>query len=203
MEPTMYTAFAKLTLIVAVFAVATGCTVEEPAPEPYHPQPTGGTANPPPPVPSPAIDAPRPLGAQGMLGYRVLADGSATLPAGDIGFLVTANGNGGYQIAWTDTAGSAAHFSGTLTTDGTFDASQTTHYSGYENVTVSPDLRTISFDSTPGSAVDGVATVSSTDPVYLDAYVDGVPTGFDIVFVGADSRQSISSSYNPVAFTSP
>src|SRR5260370_24899385 len=52
------------------------------------------------------------IGKQGVPGYRVLAGGGAEIPAGDLRYVVTANGQGGYRIAWTDTLGSAAHFQG-------------------------------------------------------------------------------------------
>jgi hypothetical protein len=125
------------------------------------------------------------------------------MPAGDLGFIITANGQGGYRVSWTDTAGSAAQFTGSISTDGQFDPSRTTQMTGYENLTLSPDLKTISFASTPGAAVDGVDMVPSTDPIYLDVYVDGVHTGFDILFTGAETGSVLSSAYDPVAFTSP
>jgi hypothetical protein len=179
--------------------LAVGCAVETYPPA----QPTPVTPTPTTTTPAPALDAPRPLGALGMLGYHVAANASVEMPAGDLGFLITANGQGGYLVTWTDTVGSPAHFSGTITTDGQFDPNQLTRYSGYENATLSSDLKTITFDSTPGTVVDGISMVPSTDPIYLDAYVDGVHTGFDILFTGADSGARLDSAYDPVAFTSP
>src|SRR4051794_9254516 len=75
------------------------------------------------------------LGARGMLGYHVLANANTSIPGGDIGFLVTANGQGGYALYWTDTAGSPAFFSGNVTTDVGFDPNQTVKVSGSEDVT--------------------------------------------------------------------
>ena len=191
----------KMGLILAVALNATGCFVApDPGPEPYH---GGGNPPPPAPAPTPALDAARPLGQAQLLGYRVQAGASAELPAGDLGFVITANGNGGYRVTWSDTYGSAANFSGTITTDGYFDASQVRGYSGYENIQVSGDAGTVTFSSTPGSAVDGVDVVSSTDPIYLDLRVDGARSGFGIYFTGAESGALLTSDYNPVAFTSP
>jgi hypothetical protein len=136
-----------------------------------------------------------------MYGYRVLSNASAELPAGDLGFVVTANGQGGYRVTWSDTYGSAANFQGVITTDGYFDASQVRGYSGAESIQISPDRGSITFASTPTSYVDGVDLVSSTDPIYLDLFVDGARTGFGIYFTGADSGATIAAAYNPVAFT--
>ena len=188
--------FAKLGLVLACAFSATGCIVAG-DPGPYH----GGGGNPPP--PAPALDAARPLGAQGMLGYRVAANAAAELPAGDLGFVITANGQGGYRVTWSDTYGSAAAFTGYITTDGYFDASQVRGYSGAEDIQMSADGSTITFGSSPGSYVDGVDLVSSTDPIYLDLRVDNAQTGFGIYFTGAESGAQLSSDYNPVAFTSP
>ena len=189
----------KIGLVLAVALNAAGCFVAaDPGPAPYH-----GGGNPPPPAPTPALDAARPLGQAQLLGYRVAAGASAELPAGDLGFVVTANGNGGYRVTWSDTYGSAATFTGAITTDGTFDASQVRGYSGYENIQISADAGTVTFSSTPGAQVDGVDVVSSTDPIYLDLQVDGARTGFGIYFTGAESGAQLTSDYNPVAFTSP
>ena len=186
----------RLGLLIGLGFGTTGCIVAG-DPGPYH----GGGG--PPPPPAPALDVARPLGAQQMLGYRVAANASSELPAGDLGFVITANGLGGYRVTWSDTYGSAATFSGTITTDGYFDPSQLSGYSGAEDIQLSPDDSTISFASQPGSYVDGVDLVSSTDPIYLDLRVDGAPDGFSIYFTGAESGALLTSDYNPVAFTSP
>ena len=106
-------------------------------------------------------------------------------------------------MTWSDTYGSAAHFAGQITTDGYFDRSQVAGYSGAEYLTLSGDDRVITFDSTPGSYVDGVDLVSSTDPIYLDVTVDGARSGFGVYFTGAQTHALINSAYVPVAFTSP
>jgi hypothetical protein len=193
-----------LALAAALSLTAAGCFVApDPEPRPVTPAPSTGPTPTPVPTPTPALDAPAPLGALGMLGYHVRAGASAALPDGDLGYVVTANGAGGYRVIWSDTYGSAAHFSGTITTDGQFDPNQLQHYSGGENIWLSSDLRTLYFDSVPGSVIDGVDLVSSTDPIYLDGTVDGSHGGFSVYFSGADSGQLLRSAYNPVAFTSP
>ncbi len=186
----------KLAVLLTFAVSTTGCFVAA-DPGPHSPGPTGPTH------PAPALDAPRPLGAAQLVGYRVESNASAELPAGDLGFVITANGQGGYRVTWSDTYGSAASFTGSVTTDGYFDSSQVHGYSGAEDIQVSADEGTISFSSVPGSYVDGVDLVSSTDPIYLDLRVDGEHTGFGIYFTGAESGAQLSSDYNPVAFTSP
>jgi hypothetical protein len=132
----------------------------------------------------------------------VLANGSASIPGGDLGYLVTANGQGGYRVTWTDTLGSAARFSGTITVDGTIDANQTRGFSGAESITF-VGANQIAFESVPGANLDGVDLVSSTDPIYLDAQIDGSHAGVDIYFTGASTDRLLLSGYDPVAFTSP
>lgn len=149
------------------------------------------------------VDQARPLGAQGLPGYRVRAGAASELPSNDRGFIVTANGNGGYRLAWGDFAGSTSEFSGVISTDGQLDPTQVQPFSGQENLTLAADNRSLAFDSTPGGALDGVDVVSSTDPIYVDALVDGSRVGFNIYFTGAESSLLLVSDYDPVAFTSP
>ena len=149
------------------------------------------------------VDQAHPLGAQGMPGYRVRANAASELPANDRGFIVTANGNGGYRVTWSDFSGSTSQFSGTISTDGQFDPTQLLPFSGNENLTLARDNSSFTFESTPGGALDGVDMVSSTDPIYLDAMVDGSHVGFGIFFTGAESSLLQSSDFDPVAFTSP
>lgn len=163
------------------------------------------TGNPgPQPTPAPSNEPLDNLGPQQSPGYHLLAGASTMLPAGDLGYLVTANGQGGYRVTWTDTQGSPAHFSGTITVDGTIDPSQTHGFSGQESITFT-GVNQVAFDSTPGSDVDGVDLVSSTDPIYLSASIDGAtnPTDVAIYFTGATTQVVNISSLDPVAFTSP
>ena len=141
------------------------------------------------------------LGAQAMLGYHLRAGAASEVPANEIGFVVTANGLGGYRIAWVAVDGSASVFSGTATSDGTIDATSVAPLSGRENVQLSLDHRALTFSSVPGSAADGVDFVPSSDPIYVDLRIDGAPA--TIFFTGADTSRLRSSAYNPVAFTSP
>lgn len=134
--------------------------------------------------------------------YHVLAGGSAEIPGGDLGYVVTANGQGGYRVAYTDTLGSSSEFSGHVTTDGTFDTTQLAPLSANTSVTQTASNR-IDFTSIPGAGLDGFDLVSSTDPIYLDVRVNGFETGFDILFAEAPDGAVVTSSFNPAAFTSP
>jgi hypothetical protein len=164
----------------------------------------GGPVNPGP-TPPRADQAGEPtlsLGPQAYPGYRVLAGASSSIPSGDLGFLVTANGQGGYRLVWTDTLGSPSQFHGTVTTDGTFDMRQTQGFSGHEQLTYS-GVNQIAFSSVPGSAIDGIDLVSSTDPIYVDAMIDGTHSGVALYFTGASTGALVNSAYDPVAFSSP
>ena len=179
----------RLGLVLVMGMAAGGCVVHETDGGPH-----GG---------GPVLDAPEPLGVAQMLGYHVARNASAVLPAGDLGYVVTADGVGGYRLVWSDTLDSAATFSGSITTDGVFDASQLHGFSGAEDITLSADGGTITFSSVPGANLDGVDLVSSTDPIYADLQVEGSHGGFGIYFTGAESGAQLNSAYDPVAFTSP
>ena len=141
------------------------------------------------------------LGAQALSGYRLLAGANTSMPAGDLGFLITANGQGGYSLHWTDTAGSLAQFSGSVTTDLGFDPNATVKYGG-SDVTFTSDKR-VDLSGAPGADLMGMEFVAQSDPVYYDLYVEGSRQGFGIYFTGAHTQEVQSSDYDPVAFTSP
>ena len=175
----------KLVGLMSLSLLFTGCIVHE-------------TDTPPPSNTGPVYaGSPPPVGTPG---YRVAANASVTMPDGDLGFLVTANGAGGYRVAWTDTQGTPALFSGTLTTDGSFDYSQL-GVVGAPSVEETASNR-IDFSSRPGAAIDGIDLVSSSDPIYLTAYVDGRMDGFSIYFDDPAAGPSVSN-YDPVSFSSP
>src|SRR5438046_5438972 len=133
-------------LLLALALPLGGCIVET-HPHYYDPNP-----------PSPPV-------VTGSATYHVLAGGAAEIPSGDLGYTVTANGAGGYRLAFTDTLGSGAEFAGTVWTDGEFDARQLASLSGGASYTLSAPNR-IDFDSFPGATLDGFDLVSSTDPIY-------------------------------------
>jgi hypothetical protein len=141
------------------------------------------------------------LGNRGLTGYHVRAGADTAIPDGDIGYLITANGQGGYRLTFIDTAGSAAVFQGTITTDNAFDPNGTQKFSGAEDVTFTAGDR-IDFSGVPGASIEGV-DFSSPDPIYIDVTVDGSHQGFGIFFTGARSGLVQEASFDPVAFTSP
>jgi hypothetical protein len=192
----MEDAMHSLLILVSALSLG-GCIVVDPTPDPG---PGPGTTAPP--RADLAGEPTLSLGPSAYPGYRVLANSSASIPGGDLGYLVTANGQGGYRVVWTDTLNSSARFSGTITVDGTFDSRQTQGFSGAENLTYLASNQ-ISFDSVPGANVDGIDLVSSSDPIYLDGQIDGSHVGVNIYFTGAHTASLVNSAYDPVAFTSP
>ncbi|HEX9103493.1 MAG TPA: DUF3261 domain-containing protein, partial [Polyangia bacterium] len=56
----------------------------------------------------PPPDSPVHLGARAELGYHVRAGAASEVPGDQVGFVVTANGLGGYRIAWVALAGSTS-----------------------------------------------------------------------------------------------
>jgi hypothetical protein len=141
------------------------------------------------------------LGARGVLGYHLRAGAASEVPGDAVGFVITANGVGGYRLAWVALDGNASTFSATIETDGTFDPASTLPLSGYETITASADGQTLTAASIPTSLPDGVDFVPSLDPVYIDARIDGAPA--DIYFTGADTSRLRVTALDPVAFTSP
>src|SRR5207302_2014483 len=81
-------------LVLACAASLGGCVVYDPG---IDPGPSGPVA---PPRADLAGEPTASLGPTSYPGYRVLANGSASIPGGDIGYLVTANGQGGYRVVW-------------------------------------------------------------------------------------------------------
>jgi hypothetical protein len=149
----------------------------------------------------PAPDTAAPLGARHLLGYHVRAGAASEVPGDELGYVVTANGLGGYRVAWVALTGSTATFSGTIATDGTIDPTSVVPLSGREDVTLSADGTSLDFSSVPGAVADGVDLVPSLDPIYVDLRIDGAPAA--IYFTGADTSRLYLSDYNPAAFTSP
>jgi hypothetical protein len=149
-------------------------------------------------------DPPISVGARKMLGYRVAANADTIIPAGDIGYLVTASGQGSFRLIWIDTANSPATFSGTITMDGNIDTNYFQRINGAENITIQLPS-TIIFSSVPGATKHGVdfATLERDNSFYLDALVDNSRDNFGIFFTGAGSGDVLESLYDPVAFTSP
>lgn len=149
---------------------------------------------------SPA-DSAHHLGRVGLLGYHVAAGAASEVPASDEGFVVTANGQGGYRVAWVSFAGNQRVFSAHITCDTTFDPTSVAGFSGREQITLAADATAIDAQSVVDGNPDGVDFVSQTDPIYVDLRIDGGPA--HVYFTGADTGRLLLSSFDPVAFTSP
>lgn len=146
-------------------------------------------------------DEPERLGRQRLLGYHVRAGADSVLPADVAGFVVTANGLGGYRIAWSGFTGLAQLFTATVTSDGPFIPSSIVGLSGRERITLTTDNAQLDVQSAPDGTVEGVDFVPLTEPIYVDLRIDGAPA--PIFFTGADSGRQRQSLYDPVSFTSP
>ena len=123
----------------------------------------------------PPPDRPEPLGARRELGYHVSAGAASEIPGDALGFVVTANGFGGYRIAWVAQDGSTSTFSGTASSDGVIDGSTVLPLSGRETIDVQADGSAIDFSSVVQASPDGVDFVPSADPIYVDLRIDGQP----------------------------
>jgi hypothetical protein len=152
----------------------------------------------------PEPDSPTQIGKRkDRYGYHVRAGVPAQRVPGGLGFVITADGQGGYQITWTTTvADSGKHtFIAEVTSDGAFDPSSVVPMSGREHVQVLDGARRLWVTSQPGSDhPDGFAFVSS-EPIYVMVLVDGGQRF--IFFTGAETGRLMMSNYSPVAFTSP
>ena len=173
----MLASMRSLALLALPFVVAAGCSSGPPPDSPVH------------------------LGARHELGYHVRAGAASEVPADELGFVVTANGLGGYRIAWVALAGSTSTFSGSVESDGVIDPATVAPLSGREQIVVRADGSGIDFSSVPQASADGVDFVPSADPIYVDLRIDGAPAA--VFFTGADTSRLMQSAYDPVAFTSP
>jgi hypothetical protein len=178
----------RLACIASLFGVfASGCIVVHDNPNPN-------------PVPTCNLPTNARSSAQYPV-FHIVPNGSSAIPVGDIGYLITANGQGAYRLVWIDTLNSPACFSGILSTTGTFDASQTRKYSGQETISASA-ANEIRFASVPGSTLQGIDVTPSTDPLYVDAYIDGNPVAVNIYYSRIPGTAE-SANADPAAFTSP
>jgi hypothetical protein len=115
-------------------------------------------------------ESPTSLG--GWLVYRVRPNVGTDIPSGDAAYAVTANSTGGYTVAWSDRTGSISNaFTGTLEASAGFDPSQTRRLSGAEQITVGANA--IGFSSVPGTRIDGLEVVTLSDPLFVDARLNG------------------------------
>jgi hypothetical protein len=125
---------------------------------------------------------------------HLLANGSATVPNGQFGFTVTANGQGGYRVAWVDAAAVGLRFHGSIFVHGSF--SQVSSL-GMSYATAAGER--LDFESQPGAGSLGyVDFVSSTDPITVDVLA-GAQDGTLYFNAGGIQQTAIT----PATFTSP
>jgi hypothetical protein len=112
--------------------------------------------------------------------FRVRPGSFAEIPASDFGFSVTANTTGGYRVAYSDQGGQATCFQAILSVGdeggvvGAFEAGKTIAF-GSPKVESSASNE-IRIASAPGSDVHGVDVVTTTDPLFLDVFINGTTT---------------------------
>jgi hypothetical protein len=120
---------------------------------------------------------------------------AVTVPDQQYGFTVTANGQGGYRVAWVDAAGVGLRFHGSVFVHGSFDQISSV---GMNYATASGER--LDFESKPGAGTLGyVDFVSSTDPVTVDALAGSQPGLFFFV----DGNNLSTTTSTPATFTSP
>jgi hypothetical protein len=133
--------------------------------------------------------------------YVVAPDVGTVIPGGAIGYSITTNSGGGFKVAWTDTNGSAAHFHGSLFTNGTFGSNVVGTGTAYATLVGS---NRIDFDSTPGAGLDSVECAPTVEPLIVDLLVDNGYSGFEIFFTDATTGLvSSTGGVNPAAFQIP
>lgn len=126
---------------------------------------------------------------------HVRANASVTVPFGEVGFVVTANGRGGYRVTWVDTAGAGRRYHGSIYDDGSF--TQILH-EGMQYAVA--DAGRLDFESAPGAGQSGyVDFVSSVDPIVVDV-LDGESDGTIYYVDGNGVTRSVPT---PATFTSP
>jgi hypothetical protein len=124
---------------------------------------------------------------------HVFAGGSVTVPNGEYGFTVTANGQGGYRVAWVDAAAVGLRFHGSIFVHGSFSQITST---GMNYATAAGER--LDFESQPGAGSLGyVDLVASTDPITVDVLA-GAADG--TLYYTDGNPQTVVT---PATFTSP
>jgi hypothetical protein len=138
--------------------------------------------------------------------FRVRPGSFAEIPASDFGFSVTANTTGGYRVAYSDQGGLATCFQAILSvgddgpTLGAFETNQTRALGAA--VVENSATNEIRVASAPGSDVHGVDVVTTTDPLFLDVFINNSSSGTRIFFPDntAGGALAVVTSTNRGAF---
>jgi hypothetical protein len=126
---------------------------------------------------------------------HVQAGADVTVPAGQYGFIVTANGAGGYRVGWVDAAGAGLRYHGSIFVHGAFSQISST---GMNYATASGER--LDFESQPGAGTLGyVDFVASNDPVTVDVLA-GAQNG---TLYYTDGNSLTQTAPTPATFTSP
>jgi hypothetical protein len=126
---------------------------------------------------------------------HVNAGGSVTVPDGQYGFTVTANGQGGYRVAWVDATGAGLRYHGSIFIHGSYSQVSST---GMNYATANGER--LDFESQPGAGQLGyVDFVSSSDPITVD-----VLAGAQLGTLYYDDVNDVTQTIlTPATFTSP
>lgn len=126
---------------------------------------------------------------------HVQAGGSVTVPDGQYGFTVTANGQGGYRVAWVDAANAGLRYHGSVFVHGSFSQISST---GMNYATANGER--LDFESAPGFGTLGyVDFVTSTDPITVDVLAGAQPG----TLWYPDGTGTTTATTTPGTFTSP
>jgi hypothetical protein len=126
---------------------------------------------------------------------HVLAGGSVTVPNGQYGFTVTANGQGGYRVAWVDAALVGLRFHGSIFLHGSFSGVTST---GMNYATANGER--LDFESMPGAGQLGyVDFVASSEPITIDVLAGSQPGSLWY----SDDNGAMQTTPAPATFTSP
>jgi hypothetical protein len=126
---------------------------------------------------------------------HILANASIDIPPGQVGFAITADGQGGYRVAWVDTAGANRRYHGSVFVAGSFSQLSSV---GMQYVMATGER--LDFQSAPGAGTTGyVDFVTSVDPIT----VDGLVGSSDATLFYVDGSGVARSVATPATLTSP
>jgi hypothetical protein len=157
------------------------------------------TTNPPPP-PGNTCDLPTQSASASVPAPNHVAAGFP-VSAADIGYTVTANGQGDYAIHWRAGDNISTCFTGIVTVQGTISPSRTGAVTGVETYQISA-VNQLRFASVGGAEDQGINVGVGVEPIFLDAFVDGAHADH-IFFRDGLNAAADTVTNSPAAFTSP
>lgn len=151
-----------------------------------------------PPPPPATCNLPTQDASQSVPQYHVAA--GLSVNAADLGYTVTANGQGDYALHWRAGDNIATCFTGIVTVNGVISPTRTSKVSGVETFTISAENQ-LRFASVGGAEDQGINIGVGVEPIFVDAFVDGAHAT-NIYFRDGNSAADTAVS-SPAAFTSP